>query len=96
MSHDEVISNLGTIARSGTAEFMANLSGDQAKDSQLIGQFGVGFYSAFMVADEVEVLTRGAGLEQGVLWRSSGEDAYELSTADDIASRHAGDSTSAG
>ena len=68
MSHDEVISNLGTIARSGTAEFMANLSGDQAKDSQLIGQFGVGFYSAFMVADEVEVLTRGAGLEQGVLW----------------------------
>ena len=84
MSHDEVISNLGTIARSGTAEFMANLSGDQAKDSQLIGQFGVGFYSAFMVADEVEVLTRGAGLEQGVLWRSSGEDAYELSAADDV------------
>ena len=84
MSHDEVISNLGTIARSGTAEFMANLSGDQAKDSQLIGQFGVGFYSAFMVADEVEVLTRGAGVEQGVIWRSSGEDAYELSTADDV------------
>lgn len=84
MSHDEVISNLGTIARSGTAEFLANLSGDQAKDSQLIGQFGVGFYSAFMVADEVEVLTRGAGVEQGVLWRSSGEDAYELSPANDV------------
>lgn len=78
MTHDEVISNLGTIAKSGTAEFMSHLTGDQAKDAQLIGQFGVGFYSAFMIADEVEVRTLGAGSEQGVLWRSRGEDAYEI------------------
>ncbi len=84
MTHDEVISNLGTIAKSGTAEFIANLTGDQAKDAQLIGQFGVGFYSAFMVADEVEVLTRAAGSDAGVCWRSKGEDAYELSAAEDL------------
>src|SRR5690606_11512807 len=75
MSRDEVVSHLGTIARSGTAEFLRNLSGDQKKDAQLIGQFGVGFYSAFIVADRVEVFTRRAGLpaEQGVHWESSGE-----------------------
>ena len=61
MSRDEAVSHLGTIARSGTAEFFKKLSGDQQKDSQLIGQFGVGFYSAFIVADRVEVLTRHAG-----------------------------------
>ena len=83
MTHDEVIENLGTIAKSGTAEFLANLTGDQAQDTQLIGQFGVGFYSTFMVADEVEVRTLGAGAEQGVLWRSAGEDAYELELIDD-------------
>ena len=61
MSRDEAVSHLGTIARSGTAEFFKKLSGDQQKDSQLIGQFGVGFYSAFIVAERVEVLTRRAG-----------------------------------
>ncbi|MEM7098327.1 MAG: molecular chaperone HtpG [Pseudomonadota bacterium] len=80
MTHAEVVANLGTIAKSGTAEFLANLTGDQAKDSQLIGQFGVGFYSAFMVADEVEVrtLAAGAGDDEGVTWRSKGEDSYEI------------------
>lgn len=75
MSHDEAVSHLGTIARSGTADFLKNLSGDQKKDSQLIGQFGVGFYSAFIVADRVEVFTRRAGLpaEEGVHWESKGE-----------------------
>src|SRR5688572_9072574 len=62
MSREEAVSHLGTIARSGTAEFFKKLSGDQQKDSQLIGQFGVGFYSAFIVAERVEVLTRRAGL----------------------------------
>ena len=78
MSYDEVISNLGTIAKSGTAEFLSNLTGDQKSDSQLIGQFGVGFYSVFMVADKVEVLTRSAGEKEGVKWVSSGEDSYEV------------------
>ncbi|MDX9875901.1 MAG: molecular chaperone HtpG, partial [Spongiibacteraceae bacterium] len=75
MSREEVISNLGTIARSGTAEFLKKLSGDQKKDAQLIGQFGVGFYSAFIVAERVEVFTRRAGLpaDQGVRWESTGE-----------------------
>ena len=63
MSREEAISHLGTIARSGTAQFVHQLSGDQRKDSQLIGQFGVGFYRAFMVADRVEVCSRRAGLE---------------------------------
>ncbi len=84
MTRQEVITNLGTIAKSGTAEFLATLTGDQAKDAQLIGQFGVGFYSAFMVADEVEVRTLGAGAEQGVRWRSAGEDAYELEDIDGL------------
>lgn len=84
MNRDEVISHLGTIAKSGTAEFLANLTGDQKSDSQLIGQFGVGFYSAFMVADEVEVRTRSAAGGDGVVWRSSGEDAYTLEVADDL------------
>lgn len=85
MTRDEVITNLGTIAKSGTAEFLANLSGDQQADAQLIGQFGVGFYSAFMVADEVEVRTLAAGVEadQGICWRSKGEDAYALESIDD-------------
>ena len=78
MSRDEVISNLGTIARSGTAQFLHNLSGDQKKDSQLIGQFGVGFYSAFIVADKVEVFTRRAGAPaaEGVHWESAGESEF--------------------
>ena len=75
MNRDEVIENLGTIAKSGTAAFLDNLTGDEQKDSQLIGQFGVGFYSAFIVADRVEVHTRKAGEEAdaGVLWESHGE-----------------------
>lgn len=80
MRFDEVESNLGTIARSGTAEFMKQLSGDQQKDSSLIGQFGVGFYSAFIVADKVEVMTRRAGeaAEKGVYWVSSGDGQYDI------------------
>ncbi|GLS82887.1 molecular chaperone HtpG [Paraferrimonas haliotis] len=80
MSRQDVIDNLGTIAKSGTAEFFKNLSGDSAKDSQLIGQFGVGFYSAFIVADKVTVRTRAAGAdsEQGVEWVSEGEGSFTL------------------
>ncbi len=86
MTREEVIQNLGTIAKSGTADFLANLTGDQARDAQLIGQFGVGFYSAFMVADEVEVLTLAAGADpsEGVSWRSKGEDDYALAAASDL------------
>ncbi|NCF75692.1 MAG: molecular chaperone HtpG, partial [Proteobacteria bacterium] len=84
MSREEVIAHLGTIAKSGTAEFLANLTGDQKSDSQLIGQFGVGFYSAFMVAKEVEVLTQSAGGGDGVRWRSAGEDAYSLDVAEGL------------
>ncbi|KZN67346.1 molecular chaperone HtpG [Pseudoalteromonas luteoviolacea] len=78
MSREEVINSLGTIAKSGTAEFFQNLTGDQAKDSQLIGQFGVGFYSAFIVADEVTVRTRKAGETTAVEWQSKGEGEYSL------------------
>ncbi len=84
MSREEVIANLGTIARSGTAQFLESLTGDQQKDSQLIGQFGVGFYSSFIVADEVEVLTRKAGSNpaDAVLWKSSGESEYSIGSAE--------------
>lgn len=80
MSRDEVIDNLGTLAKSGTADFISKLSGDQKQDSQLIGQFGVGFYSAFIVAKEVEVFTRRAGqpTSAGVHWRSTGEGEYQI------------------
>ena len=83
MTRDEVISNLGTIAKSGTAQFLESLTGDQKKDSQLIGQFGVGFYSAFIVADEVEVLTRKAGTpeDEATLWVSKGEADYSIDEA---------------
>ncbi|MFU8815785.1 MAG: molecular chaperone HtpG, partial [Pseudomonadales bacterium] len=84
MTRQEVIDNLGTIARSGTAEFLAQLSGDQKNDAALIGQFGVGFYSAFMVADEVEVLTRAAGSDQGTRWVSRGEDSFTVEDAADL------------
>lgn len=78
MTHDQIVEHLGTIAKSGTAEFFSQLSGDQASDSQLIGQFGVGFYSAFIVADKVTVRSRAAGTpaEQGVEWTSEGEGEF--------------------
>ncbi|EOB3602733.1 TPA: molecular chaperone HtpG [Vibrio vulnificus] len=89
MSREEVISHLGTIAKSGTAEFFSKLSQEQSKDSQLIGQFGVGFYSAFIVADAVTVRTRAAGLsaDQAVLWHSAGEGEY---TVEDITKKSRG------
>ena len=82
MNRDDVIANLGTIARSGTAEFLQQLTGDQKKDSGLIGQFGVGFYSAFIVADEVMVETRKAGVtaEEGVCWTSKGDGEFTVET----------------
>ena len=82
MSRQEVVDNLGTIARSGTEEFFANLTGDQQQDSTLIGQFGVGFYSAFIVADEVQVLTRKAGEDYGTSWKSTGEDDFIVDEAE--------------
>ncbi len=82
MSREEVIENLGTIAKSGTAAFMEQLSGDQKSDSQLIGQFGVGFYSSFIVADRVEVLTRKAGETGATHWESAGEDDFTVSEAE--------------
>jgi len=80
MSREEVIENLGTIAKSGTKAFLESIGSDQAKDSQLIGQFGVGFYSAFIVADKVTVRTRAAGAaeDQGVYWESAGEGDYTI------------------
>ncbi|MBA1279526.1 MULTISPECIES: molecular chaperone HtpG [Pseudomonadaceae] len=82
MNRDDVITHLGTIAKSGTADFMKHLTGDQKKDSHLIGQFGVGFYSAFIVADQVEVFSRRAGTpaEEGVYWSSKGEGDFEVAT----------------
>lgn len=84
MTRDEVIENLGTIAKSGTKDFFSKLSGDSAKDSQLIGQFGVGFYSAFIVADKVVVRTRAAGqpADQGVEWTSAGEGDFTVGNID--------------
>ncbi|MEZ9594115.1 molecular chaperone HtpG [Shewanella sp. 10N.261.52.F9] len=82
MTRDGVIEHLGTIAKSGTADFFKNLSGDESKDSQLIGQFGVGFYSAFIVADRVTVRTRAAGhsADEAVLWESAGEGDFTVET----------------
>ncbi len=82
MSRAEVVDNIGTIAKSGTREFFQSLTGDQARDAHLIGQFGVGFYSAFIVADKVTVVSRRAGLaaEHGVRWESAGEGEYTLET----------------
>ena len=84
MNRDDVITHLGTIAKSGTADFMKNLTGDQKKDSHLIGQFGVGFYSAFIVADKVDVYSRRAGTpaSEGVHWSSKGEGEFEVANID--------------
>ncbi|ACV26449.1 molecular chaperone HtpG [Kangiella koreensis] len=80
MTEEEVIAHLGTIAKSGTADFLSQLTGDKKKDSKLIGQFGVGFYSAFIVADKVTVTTRGAGLaaDQAVIWESAGDGQFTI------------------
>lgn len=80
MDYDEAIANLGTIAKSGTKEFLSHLTGEQSRDSQLIGQFGVGFYSAFIVADKVTVKSRRAGLspEEGIVWESTGEGEFSI------------------
>lgn len=84
MSRDDVIEHLGTIAKSGTKQFFEALTGDQSKDSQLIGQFGVGFYSSFIVAKKVDVFTRCAGLasSEGVHWSSEGENDYSIEAVD--------------
>ncbi len=80
MTEDEVVANIGTIARSGTASFLNNITGDKKKDSNLIGQFGVGFYSVFMVADKVEVISKSVfeDSDKAILWESSGEEKYKL------------------
>ena len=82
MSREEVINNIGTIARSGTKDFLNKMSGDVAKDANLIGQFGVGFYSAFVLADKVTLLTRRAGETSAVKWESNGEGEYTLEQAE--------------
>jgi molecular chaperone HtpG len=84
MTRDEVVDNIGTIAKSGTRQFFESLTGDQARDAQLIGQFGVGFYSAFIVADKVTLTTRRAGLpaDQGARWISGGDGRYTLETCE--------------
>ena len=82
MSHDDLISHLGTIARSGTGAFMDKLSGDDTKDINMIGQFGVGFYSVFMVSDNIQVISRKAGSETSWTWQSDGIGEYTLSPAD--------------
>lgn len=84
MNRDDVIANIGTIAKSGTKQFLESLTGDQKTDSQLIGQFGVGFYSAFVVAERVELTTRKAGdaADQGVKWSSDGSGGYALASVD--------------
>ncbi|RKX85085.1 MAG: molecular chaperone HtpG [Spirochaetes bacterium] len=82
MNEEDLDKQLGTIARSGTKNFLSTLSGDEKKDANLIGQFGVGFYSSFMIADKVEVLTRKAGEENAFLWTSDGENAYSIKEAE--------------
>ncbi len=87
MSREEVIANIGTIAKSGTREFFKSLTGDQARDANLIGQFGVGFYSAFIIADKVTLITRRAGLQagEGVRWESDGAGEYFIETVEKAA-----------
>ncbi len=82
MNREEVINNIGTIAKSGTKEFLNALAGDQVKDANLIGQFGVGFYSAFIIADKVTLITRRAGSKEAIQWESSGEGDFTLETVE--------------
>lgn len=84
LSRDEAVANLGTIARSGTREFFSQLTGDKQKDAQLIGQFGVGFYSSFIVADKVTVLSRRAGLaaNEAIRWESDGQGEFSIAPAE--------------
>lgn len=82
MSREEVVNNIGTIAKSGTKDFMTALSGDQVKDANLIGQFGVGFYSAFIIADQVTLVTRRAGSKEAVQWTSAGEGDFTLDSVE--------------
>ena len=84
MSREDVIENIGTIARSGTKRFLESLSGDARKDTQLIGQFGVGFYSAFIVADKVTLVTRRAGTDEAVRWTSDGTGEYQIEATSDV------------
>ena len=81
MNEEEIVANIGTIARSGTASFLENITGDKKKDSNLIGQFGVGFYSVFMVADKVQVISKSVfeKTDAAIMWESSGEEKYKLS-----------------
>src|SRR3989442_8635375 len=87
MSREEVVEHIGTIAKSGTREFLKSLTGDQQKDANLIGQFGVGFYSSFVVADRVTLTTRRAGLnpQEGVRWESNGQGEYTIETVEKAA-----------
>src|ERR1700750_1052865 len=82
MNEEDLVSHLGTIARSGTKNFLAQLSGDAKKDTNLIGQFGVGFYSVFMVADRVEVISRKAGEEKTSRWTRKGKSGFEIEPAE--------------
>jgi len=82
MNEEDLVSHLGTIARSGTKNFLAQLSGDAKRDSNLIGQFGVGFYSAFMVADRIEVVSRKAGEDQAWRWVSDGKSGFDIEPAE--------------
>src|SRR5580698_7401190 len=82
MNEEDLVANLGTIARSGTKNFLSQLSGDAKKDSNLIGQFGVGFYSAFMVADKVEVISRKAGEDTTWHWTSDGKSGFDIKPAE--------------
>ena len=82
MNNADLVENLGTVARSGTTAFLESLSGDEKKDSALIGQFGVGFYASFSVGEKVEVLTRKAGEKQAWLWTSDGKSSYSIAEAE--------------
>lgn len=84
MSEEDLKNNIGTIAKSGTAEFLSSLSGDKAKDANLIGQFGVGFYSSFIIAEKVEIFTRHAGAKkgEGIRWESAGEESFSINEID--------------